>query len=131
MDAPLPQTTYLKLSQPAMEKHLRPVFTLELGYKILAGLVTIGKYDGTHPCLTAATSTDKVLIHSPHRRNASEAGKLIWSESNKEIATLNVNQTVTALEAGQLIPGSDKDILAIGKYLSFKRADSSASFIID
>ncbi|XP_048518125.1 Bardet-Biedl syndrome 2 protein homolog, partial [Dendroctonus ponderosae] len=119
MGAPLLQTSwvgklFVKLPGRAMEKHLRPVFTLELGYKILAGLVTIGKFDGTHPCLTAATSTDKVLIHSPHRRNASEVGKLVWSESNKEIATLNVNQPVTALQAGQLIPGSDKDILAIG-----------------
>lgn len=43
-----------------MDKHLRPVFTLELGHKILPGLVTIGKYDGSHPCLTAATNTDKV-----------------------------------------------------------------------
>uniref|UniRef100_A0AAR5Q943 Bardet-Biedl syndrome 2 protein homolog n=1 Tax=Dendroctonus ponderosae TaxID=77166 RepID=A0AAR5Q943_DENPD len=119
MGAPLLQTSwvgklFVKLPGRAMEKHLRPVFTLELGYKILAGLVTIGKFDGTHPCLTAATSTDKVLIHSPHRRNASEVGKLVWSEYNKEIATLNVNQPVTALQAGQLIPGSDKDILAIG-----------------
>lgn len=45
-----------------MDKHLRPVFTLELGHKILPGLVTIGKYDGSHPCLTAATNTDKVSL---------------------------------------------------------------------
>lgn len=43
-----------------MEKQIRPVFTLELNYKIIPGLVTIGKYDGTHPCLTAATTADKV-----------------------------------------------------------------------
>lgn len=45
-----------------MEKQIRPVFTLELGYKIVAGLVTIGKYDGTHACLTAATTTDKARL---------------------------------------------------------------------
>ncbi|XP_050293438.1 Bardet-Biedl syndrome 2 protein-like [Anthonomus grandis grandis] len=93
---------------------LRPVFTLHLGYKIIPGLVTIGKYDGTHPCLTAATNTDKVVIHSPHRRNPSTIGKVIWSESNKEIALLNINQTITVLEAGSLIPGDDKDLLIIG-----------------
>lgn len=43
-----------------MEKLIRPVFTLELNCKILPGLVTIGKYDGTHPCITAATNADKV-----------------------------------------------------------------------
>lgn len=43
-----------------MEKLIRPVFTLELEHKLLPGLITIGKYDGTHPCLTAATTADKV-----------------------------------------------------------------------
>lgn len=43
-----------------MDKLIRPVFTLELNYKLVPGLVTIGKYDGTHPCLTAATTADKV-----------------------------------------------------------------------
>ncbi|CAG9764410.1 unnamed protein product [Ceutorhynchus assimilis] len=97
-----------------MEKQVRPVFTLELGHKILPGLVTIGKYDGTHPCLTAATNTDKVLIHSPHRKNTSSVGKIIQSESNKEIAILNINQAITALVTGLLIPNEDKDILIIG-----------------
>lgn len=45
-----------------MEQIVRPVFTLELNYKIIPGLVTIGKYDGTHSCITAATSTDKVIF---------------------------------------------------------------------
>lgn len=43
-----------------MDRIIRPVFTLELNYKIVPGLVTVGKYDGTHPCLTAATTADKV-----------------------------------------------------------------------
>lgn len=43
-----------------MDKLIRPVFTLELEHKLVPGLVTIGKYDGTHPCLTAATTADKV-----------------------------------------------------------------------
>ncbi|KAK9738481.1 Ciliary BBSome complex subunit 2, N-terminal [Popillia japonica] len=97
-----------------IEKQIRPVFTLELNYKIVPGLVTIGKYDGTHPCLTAATTADKVVIHSPHRRSAAVTGRVVWSETNREIATLNINQTITALCAGTLIPGDDKDVLVIG-----------------
>ncbi|XP_030746348.1 Bardet-Biedl syndrome 2 protein homolog, partial [Sitophilus oryzae] len=97
-----------------MNKQVRPVFTLELGYKIIPALVTIGKYDGTHPCITAATNTDKILIHSPHRKNAPSIGKIVWSESNKEIATLNINQNITALVSGQLIPNEENDVLIIG-----------------
>ncbi|KAF5291934.1 hypothetical protein FQA39_LY14166 [Lamprigera yunnana] len=97
-----------------MDKVIRPVFTLELNYKIVAGLVTIGKYDGTHPCLSAVTTADKVLIHSPHRRSTTVVGRIIWSESNREIATLSINQAITALTAGKLIQNEDKDILIIG-----------------
>ncbi|EFA06343.1 Bardet-Biedl syndrome 2 protein homolog [Tribolium castaneum] len=97
-----------------MDKQIRPVFTLELNHKIVPGLVTIGKYDGTHPCLTAATTADKVLIHSPHRKNPNTVGRVVWSESNREIATLNINQTITALTAGVLVPEDDKDVLIVG-----------------
>lgn len=41
---------------------LAPVFTLNLSNKILPHRVTIGKYDGVHPCLTAATASDKVIM---------------------------------------------------------------------
>jgi hypothetical protein len=37
-----------------------PIFTFSLNQKLLPGRVTIGKYDGTHSCLTAATTADKV-----------------------------------------------------------------------
>ncbi|XP_019881742.1 Bardet-Biedl syndrome 2 protein [Aethina tumida] len=97
-----------------MDKLIRPVFTLELNYKIVPNLVTIGKYDGTHPCVTAATTADKVLIHSPHRRNAVVTGRIVWSESNKEIATLNVNETISSLCTGQFLPDDEKDVLIIG-----------------
>lgn len=40
--------------------NIRPVFTIDLNHTILIGKVTIGKYDGTHPCLTAVTNSDKV-----------------------------------------------------------------------
>ena len=39
---------------------LLPIFTLNLGQKILPGRVALGEYDGKHPCLTAATGAEKV-----------------------------------------------------------------------
>ena len=45
-----------------------PLFTLNLNQKILPGRVTIGEYDGEHPCLTAATIGEKVFVHNPHQR---------------------------------------------------------------
>ena len=42
------------------EQMLLPIFTLNLGQKMLPGRVTIGEYDGKHPCLTAATGAEKV-----------------------------------------------------------------------
>lgn len=41
-----------------------PVFTLKLSHKILPRLVTVGKYDGDYPCITAATNGNKVNITS-------------------------------------------------------------------
>lgn len=39
----------------------QPVFKLELNHKVTPGVVTIAKYDGSHPCLTACAGYDKVL----------------------------------------------------------------------
>lgn len=78
-----------------------PVFSFNIKYDILPGLVTVGKYDGSHSCLTAVTTGAKILIHSPHRYN-------------REVSFLNVNETVTAIYAGKLKPDEDKDILVIG-----------------
>ena len=39
---------------------LVPVFTLKLNHKINPRMVAMGKYDGTHPCLTCATTAGKV-----------------------------------------------------------------------
>nr|CAH7736700.1 unnamed protein product [Callosobruchus chinensis] len=97
-----------------LEKIIRPVFNLELDYKILPGLVTIGKYDGTHPCVTAGTVTDKVLIHSPHKRSPLTAGRILSLESNKEISLLNINQKVGCLTVGMIVPDDEKDILIVG-----------------
>ena len=43
---------------------LVPIFTLKLNQKIIPRLVTVGRYDGKHPCLTAATSGGKVRDHT-------------------------------------------------------------------
>lgn len=37
-----------------------PLYTLQLKQRLLPGRVTIGKYDGSHCCITAATTGDKV-----------------------------------------------------------------------
>ena len=39
---------------------LLPVFTLKLRHKINPRMVAVGRYDGTHPCLAAATQAGKV-----------------------------------------------------------------------
>lgn len=39
---------------------VQPVFKLELNHKVTPGVVTIAKYDGIHPCLTACAGYDKV-----------------------------------------------------------------------
>lgn len=41
---------------------LKTVFTVKLDEKILPRLVAIGKFDQIHPCIVAATTTDKVKI---------------------------------------------------------------------
>ncbi|XP_027838207.2 Bardet-Biedl syndrome 2 protein homolog isoform X2 [Aphis gossypii] len=78
-----------------------PLFSLQLRHSIIPHLVTMGKYDGSHHCLTAATSENKILIHSPHR-------------PEKDISYLNINQKITALLAGKAIPNDEKDILVVG-----------------
>ena len=44
---------------------LVPVFTLKLHQKIYPRLVTVGKFDGIHPSIAAATTGGKVrMCHS-------------------------------------------------------------------
>ena len=45
-----------------------PIFTLNLNQKLLPGRISIGEFDGEHPCLVAATTGERVLIHSPHQK---------------------------------------------------------------
>jgi len=91
--------------------NLLPIFTLKLKHKIHPGLVTIGKYDGVHPCLTCGTTASKVFVHNPHG-NISTGGRAIIEDS--EISLLSINQAVTALTAGRLDPSHERDVLCIG-----------------
>jgi len=43
-------------------KMLVPVFTLKLNQKINPRMVTIGHFDGVHPCLTCGTTAGKVCL---------------------------------------------------------------------
>ena len=75
-------------------------FTLNLQRKVEQSLVACGKFDGSHSCLVAATSSGNVLVHSPHRQAATKdnsteheqlEGRLAWSG---EIAELQIGKQV-------------------------------------
>lgn len=59
---------------------LVPIFTLKLNHKINPRMVTIGKFDGVHPCLTAATQAGKVggfFVFSLHTFDANNVSDMI------------------------------------------------------
>eukprot|EP00731_Ephydatia_muelleri_P025424 Em0017g507a len=95
-----------------------PVFTLKLNQKIFPRLVTVGKYDGKHPSLTAATTGNKVFLHSPHRRTSpspnTTGGRLASSNTASDINLLTIGQHITSLTSGQLDPSVDGDVLLVG-----------------
>ncbi|XP_008294012.1 BBSome complex member BBS2 [Stegastes partitus] len=94
---------------------LVPIFTLKLNHKINPRMVTIGKFDGVHPCLTAATQAGKVFIHNPHARGQRPvAHRLSQSAQDSDISLLNINQAVMCLTAGTLGPNSTGDTLLVG-----------------
>uniref|UniRef100_A0A8D3AS09 BBSome complex member BBS2 n=1 Tax=Scophthalmus maximus TaxID=52904 RepID=A0A8D3AS09_SCOMX len=94
---------------------LVPIFTLKLNHKINPRMVTIGKFDGVHPCLTAATQAGKVFIHNPHARGQRPAAhRLSHSTQDSDISLLNINQAVTCLTAGKLGPNTTGDTLLVG-----------------
>ncbi len=96
-----------------MNFSLNPVFSFRLNQNIV-GQLKFGKYDGIHVCLTAATSSDKVIIHSPHKKIGASNNRISWSETNYDIALLNFNQEITAIETGCLKENDSKEILVIG-----------------
>lgn len=96
-----------------MSFSINPVFSFSLN-RILVGSVKFGKYDGIHVCLTAVTSTDKVILHNPYKRLSETNNRLSWSDSTTDIAILNFNQEIRAIETGCLGDSDLKDILVIG-----------------
>ncbi|KAJ3595917.1 hypothetical protein NHX12_002329 [Muraenolepis orangiensis] len=94
---------------------LVPIFTLKLNHKINPCMVTVGRFDGVHPCLTAATQAGKVFIHNPHARGQRPvAHRLSQSTQDSDISLLNINQAVSCLTAGSLGPNTTGDTLLVG-----------------
>jgi Bardet-Biedl syndrome 2 protein len=84
---------------------MNPAFQFSLGHQVLQGLVSVGRYDGKHPCLTAGTNAGKVLIHCPHNRTESE---------QNEVMFLSINRKITSVVAGSLNPNLGRDVLMVG-----------------
>ncbi|KAF6287564.1 Bardet-Biedl syndrome 2 [Rhinolophus ferrumequinum] len=94
---------------------LLPVFTLKLRHKISPRMVAVGRYDGTHPCLAAATQAGKVFIHNPHTRSQHfSASRVFQSPLESDVSLLNINQAVSCLTAGVLNPQLGYDTLLVG-----------------
>ncbi|KAM8799385.1 BBSome complex member BBS2 [Eudromia elegans] len=94
---------------------LVPVFTLKLKHKILPRMVALGRFDGTHPCLAAATQAGKVFIHNPHTRGQRPVTKrMVQSTQDSDISLLNINQGITCLTSGVLNPQLGYDSLLVG-----------------
>uniref|UniRef100_A0A8C5PQR3 Bardet-Biedl syndrome 2 protein homolog n=1 Tax=Leptobrachium leishanense TaxID=445787 RepID=A0A8C5PQR3_9ANUR len=94
---------------------LVPIFTLKLNHKINPRMVAVGKYDGIHPCLTAATQAGKIFIHNPHTRSQRVSdNRLVQSSQDSDISLLNINQTVSCLTCGVLDPERGYDSLVVG-----------------
>ena len=95
-----------------------PIFSLKLNNKICDRTVTIGRYDGIHPCLTAGTLAGKVFIHNPHQKfNISNGGRSDATASSlldSNLSLLNINAVVTALATGILDSASKNEYLLVG-----------------
>ena len=107
---------------------LVPIFSLKLNNKICARTVSVGKYDGIHPCLTAATLAGKVFIHNPHRKYnvpTGAGGRSIDDSTSVDtnLSMLNINATVTALATGCLDPANRDEILFVGTKTSLLAYD--------
>ncbi|GAB6027833.1 Bardet-Biedl syndrome 2 protein [Chamberlinius hualienensis] len=108
---------------------LMPLYTLNLGQHILPRQLTIGRYDGVNPCLTAATIGNKVLVHNPQQRTKLS---ITSSKSNYDVCLLNINQSVNALCAGAIDQSKpNNDVLFVGtssSLLAYKVHDNTEQF---
>ncbi|XP_026527798.1 Bardet-Biedl syndrome 2 protein [Notechis scutatus] len=111
-------------SEDSATAMLVPVFSLKLNHKILPRCVALGRYDGTHPCLTAATQAGKVFIHNPHGRGQhTNTNRLALSTHDADISLLNINEAVSCLTAGLLNPDLGCDSLLVGTRTSLLAYD--------
>uniref|UniRef100_A0A8C6XHF6 Bardet-Biedl syndrome 2 protein homolog n=1 Tax=Naja naja TaxID=35670 RepID=A0A8C6XHF6_NAJNA len=111
-------------SDDSVAAMLVPVFSLKLNHKILPRCVALGRYDGTHPCLTAATQAGKVFIHNPHGRGQhTNTNRLALSTQDADISLLNINEAVSCLTAGLLNPDLGCDSLLVGTRTSLLAYD--------
>jgi Bardet-Biedl syndrome 2 protein len=96
---------------------LVPIFSLKLNNKIFARTVSIGYYDGIHPCLTAATLAGKVFIHNPHQQYTFDGTGRTDKQTNvidSNLSLLNINAVVTSLATGKLDSTNKCDSLLVG-----------------
>ncbi|XP_043588448.1 Bardet-Biedl syndrome 2 protein homolog isoform X1 [Bombus pyrosoma] len=109
-------------------------FSLNIQKHVEPGLVTSGKFDGSHACLAAATYGGNILVHSPHRQpqitgqdHEQSDRKVSWSG---ELAELQIGTEITALCTGRL-SDDERDILLIGTashILAYHIEDNSDAF---
>jgi Bardet-Biedl syndrome 2 protein len=110
---------------------LVPIFSLKLNNKICARTVAIGKYDGIHPCLTAATLAGKVFIHNPHQKYSFQGGRTDASSSSSSstplidtnLSLLNINAGVTSISTGCLDLTNKNELLLVGTKTSLLAYD--------
>uniref|UniRef100_A0A7S0QX50 Bardet-Biedl syndrome 2 protein homolog n=1 Tax=Pyramimonas obovata TaxID=1411642 RepID=A0A7S0QX50_9CHLO len=87
---------------------LIPTFQLHLADRIHPRQACIGKYDGKHPSLTCATSGSKIFIHSPHNIDDTDV------KLKSGVRYLNINKTITSLDAAALVDPEGPELLLIG-----------------
>ena len=123
---------------------LVPIFSLKLNNKICARTVVIGKYDGIHPCLSAATLAGKVdhflsnfffykinclcyqvFIHNPHQKYSIKGIGRTENQAllDSNLSLLNINAVVSSLAAGMLDSSSKNDALLVGTKTSLLAYD--------
>lgn len=56
----------------------------------------------------------QILLHNPHKKINSTNNRLSYAESNYDIATLNFNHEIRAIETGCLEDNDPKEVLVIG-----------------
>lgn len=56
----------------------------------------------------------KVILHNPQKRLNASNNRLSWTETNSDVAMLNFNQEIRAIETGCLSKDDIKEILVIG-----------------